>query len=145
VPALCGGLVALLLTTLAWPISALIRRHYSVRYALAGQDAKGHRWARLASLATLVVFSGWALLLSIMLKNLAYLSTKTDIWLRLLQFLSPIVFIGAAVVGIWNARIVLRSGRKWYAKVWAVVLALSFLAVLWVALNYHLMKFGVRY
>jgi len=145
VPALCGGLVALLLTTLAWPISALIRRHYSVRYALAGQDAKGHRWARLASLATLVVFSGWALLLSIMLKNLAYLSTKTDIWLRLLQFLSPIVFIGAAVVGIWNARIVLRSGRKWYAKVWAVALALSFLAVLWVALNYHLMKFGVRY
>ena len=83
--------------------------------------------------------------IDLMLKNLAYLSTKTDIWLRLLQFLSPIVFIGAAVAGIWNARIALRSGRKWYAKVWAVVLALSFLAVLWVAWNYHLMKFGVDY
>ena len=145
VPALGGGLVALLLTALAWPISALIRRHYGVRYALAGQDAKGHRWVRLASLATLVVFGGWALLLSIMLKNLEYLSTKTDIWLRLLQFLSPIVFFGAAIVGVWNAWIVVRSTRKWYAKVWAVVIALSFLAVLWVALSRHLMKFGVDY
>ena len=145
VPALCGGLAALLLTALAWPISALIRRHYGVRYALAGQDAKGHRWVRLASLATLLVFGGWALLLSIMLKNLEYLSTKTDIWLRLLQFLSPIVFFGAAIVGVWNAWIVVRSTRKWYAKVWAVVLALSFLAVLWVALSRHLMKFGVLY
>jgi hypothetical protein len=91
------------------------------------------------------VFGGWALLLSIMLKNLEYLSTKTDIWLRLLQFLSPIVFFGAAIVGVWNAWIVVRSTRKWYAKVWAVVLALSFLAVLWVALSRHLMKFGVLY
>jgi hypothetical protein len=65
--------------------------------------------------------------------------------LRLLQFLSPVVFIGAAIVGVWNAWAVVRSARKWYTKTWAVVLALSFLAVLWVALNCHLLKFGVDY
>ena len=83
-----------------------------MRYALAGQDAKAHRHVRLASVAALVVFGGWALLLSIMLKNFAYLSSKTDLWLRLLQFLSPIVFFGAAIVGVWNAWIVVRSKRK---------------------------------
>jgi len=145
VPALCGGLVALLLTVLAWPISALIRRHYGVRYALAGQDAKAHRYVRLASVATLVVFAGWALFITLGMQNLAYLSTKTDLVLRLLQFLSPVVFIGAAIVGVWNAWAVVRSARKWYTKTWAVVLALSFLAVLWVALNCHLLKFGVDY
>jgi hypothetical protein len=145
VPALCVGLVALLLTALAWPISALIRRHYGVRYALTGPDAQAHRYVRLASVAALVVFGGWALFITIGLQTLAYLSTKTDLLLRLLQFLSPIVFFGAAIVGVWNAWTVTRSTRKWYAKAWAVVLALSFLVVLWVALNCHLMKFGVDY
>jgi hypothetical protein len=145
VPLLCVGLGALLLTALAWPISALVRKHYGVRYALSGQDAKAHRYVRYASLATLVVFGGWSTLIALMLSNFAYLSDKTDIWVRLAQFLSPIVFFGAAAVGVWNAWHVLRSPRKWYAKAWAVLLAVSFLTVLWVALNYHLMKFGVKY
>ena len=42
---------ALLLTSLAWPVSALVRRHYGAPYRLAGQDAKAHRWVRIASTA----------------------------------------------------------------------------------------------
>ena len=44
-----------------------------------------------------------------------------------LQMLSLVVFIGAAAVGVWNAMVVVRGPRKWYAKTWAVVLALSLL------------------
>ena len=38
-----AGLVALLLTVLAWPVSALVRRHYKVSYQLTGRDARAHR------------------------------------------------------------------------------------------------------
>ena len=53
-PALIAGLFALLLTSLAWPVSALVRRHYGAPYRLAGQDAKAHRWIRIASTAVVV-------------------------------------------------------------------------------------------
>ena len=45
----------------------------------------------------------------------------------MLQLLSVVVFIGAAAVGVWNAMVVVRGPRKWYAKTWAVVLALALL------------------
>ena len=35
-PMLFGSLVVLLLTVLAWPVSALVRRHYGVRYRAVG-------------------------------------------------------------------------------------------------------------
>ena len=49
------GLGALLLTVLAWPVSALVRRHYGVPYALQGRDARAHRLVRIAALAV----AGW--------------------------------------------------------------------------------------
>ncbi len=41
--------------------------------------------------------------------------------------------------------VVLRSRRSWYAKLWAIVLALAFILVLWVALAFHLIAFDVNY
>ena len=56
-----------------------------------------------------------------------------------------VVFIGAAAVGVWNAMVVVRGPRKWYAKTWAVLLALALLVTLWVALAFHLIAFDVNY
>ena len=39
IPALLTGLIALVLTTIAWPISALVRRHYGA-LQLTGRDAR---------------------------------------------------------------------------------------------------------
>ncbi|HEX7115187.1 MAG TPA: serine hydrolase domain-containing protein [Steroidobacter sp.] len=144
-PAFIAALVALTLTMLAWPISALTRRHYGVQYALAGEDAKVHRWIRIAATATVVVWLGWILLISTMMSNFVLLSERTDIWLRILQVLGLVVFFGGAAVGVWNAWSVLRSRRSWYAKLWAVLLALGLLVSLWVALAFHIISFSVKY
>lgn len=40
---------------------------------------------------------------------------------------------------------VLKSERRRLAKLWAVVMALSFIAILWVALVYDLIAFDVNY
>jgi len=143
-PAFVVGLLALFLTAIAWPISALTRRHYRAQYALAGLDAKAHRFVRLASAAVVIVLAGWAFLLVRIMGDFN-MAGRMDGLIRLLQVLAPLVFIGGAVIGAWNAWVVMRSPRSWYARTWAVLLALSFVAVLWVSLAFHLISFGVNF
>src|SRR3546814_1035433 len=52
-PLLVTSMVVLLLTVLAWPISALVRRYYGTPYRLAGMDARAHRLVRIAALLVL--------------------------------------------------------------------------------------------
>ena len=144
-PLVSAGLMALVLTTLAWPVTALTRRHYGSAYPLAGDDARAHRWVRYAALAAVTLTAAWLATVITALEKLSLLSGSLDWWFWVLQILSPIVFIGAAAVGVWNAWVVLRSSRKWYAKLWAVLLAIAFLALLWVAIVYHLIAFDLRY
>jgi CubicO group peptidase (beta-lactamase class C family) len=143
-PAFVASLLALFLTSLAWPVSALTRRHYRAQYALTGQDAKAHRWVRIASSAVVVALLAWGIMIGAMMSDFNLLR-KMDALIRTLQILAPFVFIGGAAVGLWNAWTVLRGQRSWYAKSWAVALAASFVAILWVALAFNLISFGVNF
>jgi CubicO group peptidase (beta-lactamase class C family) len=144
-PALAAGLGAMLLTTLAWPTAAFVRRHYGARYGLTGLDAKAHRWVRTAAVAVLVLWVAWGVTISMMLADFSLLSPDLDGWLWVLQILSLSVLVAAVAIGAWNARVVLKSERRRLAKLWAVVMALSFIAILWVALVYDLIAFDVNY
>jgi len=144
-PALIAGFGALVLTTLAWPAAALIRRHYGARYSLAGRDAKAHWWVRTLAVAVAALCIAWGVTVSMMLTDLSLLSPDLDGWLWVLQVLSLVLFVGGAIIGLWNAWVVLTGNRRLMAKLWAVVLALSFLAILWVALVYDLIAFDVNY
>jgi CubicO group peptidase (beta-lactamase class C family) len=144
-PLLMVSLVALLLTTIAWPVSALTRRHYGVSYALSGTDAKAHFAVRAAATAVVVGWLAWIVTFLTMLSDASWVTTKTDGWLHVLQLFTLLAFFGGAAAGLWNALTVWRSGRTTLAKLWAGVLAVSFLAVLWVGLAYHLIGYSVNY
>jgi hypothetical protein len=73
------------------------------------------------------------------------LISKLAGWVALLRILSPLVFLGGAGIGLWSAGVVLRSQRRWFAKLWAVVLAASFLVILWAAVACHLISFHTGY
>lgn len=143
-PAIFVGLTALLLTTLAWPISALARRHYGVPYGLGGRDATAHRFIRIAATAVLVMFIAWGVMVALIAGD-QLASSIADVLLWIVQLLSALVFFAAAAIGVWNAMVVVQGERKWYAKAWAVLLALTLLLVLWVALAYRLIAFDVNY
>jgi hypothetical protein len=51
VPAVVVGLISLSLVSLAWPVSALVRRHHGVPYRLEGDDARAQQWIRIAATA----------------------------------------------------------------------------------------------
>jgi hypothetical protein len=140
VPAMIASVVVLLLTTLAWPISALTRRHYGIAYALTGRDARAHRWVRIAAGACLLVFAGWVVLVLAMLSVLD-LIPKVNGWIALLRILSPFVFLGGATAGLWNLWVVAKGSRGGWAKPWAVLLAAALLTLLWAALTFHLISF----
>jgi CubicO group peptidase (beta-lactamase class C family) len=143
-PALIVGLFALAATTLAWPISALVRRHYRVPYALTGLDAVAHRRIRIASTAVIAVFILWGVLTPMIMGD-KLVSSTSDVLLLILQVVSAVVFVAAAAIGLWNARVVMAGKRRWLAKLWAIVLALALLVVLWVGLAFHLIAFDVNY
>lgn len=144
-PAFWVALGALALTVLAWPIAFFIRRHYGARYALKGRDARAHRWVRIAVLAVFAVLVAATAMLVAMLSNFDLLAPRNDWIVILLRVLALIVFPIGSAVAVWNAWIVLGSHRRWLAKLWAIVLALSCVMVLWVAVAFHLVGVSANY
>ena len=144
-PLLVVSLLVLLATTLAWPVSALVRRYYGVPYRLSGADARAHRWVRIAALAVLVSFCAVFGLVVAMLSDLEMTGAGSDTLITILRLLATIVLPLGAAVAVWNAWQVLRSRRKWLAKLWAVLLALSCLFVLWIGFTHHVIGFGASY
>jgi len=144
-PLWIAGLLALGLTVLAWPVSALVRRRYGVKYELTGTDARAHRLVRIAALLVVAVMLAWVFLAQLIETSLDWIGPRMDGPLILLRLLSGLVFIGATAVGLWNAWSVLRSKRRWVAKVWSLVLALALLIVLYVALIFHLIGYSANY
>ena len=142
VPLLVIAVAALLLTVLAWPVSALVRRHYAVPYALGGSDAVAHRRVRIAALLDVLLMTAVATTVVLMFSDLTHLSTGIEKWLAVLRFITLVGIILSAAIALWNAWVVLRSQRRWQAKVWSVVLAVSCLTVLWIGLVFKVAGFG---
>ena len=144
-PLLAASLAVLLLTVLAWPVSALVRRHYGAPYRLSGSDARAHRLARLAALAVLLSIGGTLGFVVAMLGDLEMTGAGSDKWINLLRLFATVVLPVGAAISVWNAWKVLRSRRRWLAKLWAVLLALSCLFLLWIGFANHLIGYGAYY
>ena len=145
-PLLVASLTVLLLTVIAWPVSALVRRRYGVSYGLSGTDARAHRLVRLTALAVLLSVGGALGFVVAMLSDLEMTGAGSDLWINALRLLALVVLPVGAVISVWNAWQVLRSSRRrWLAKLWAVLVALSCLFLLWLGLAHHLIGYGAYY
>src|SRR5690606_36521302 len=144
-PLFVASLAILLLTVLAWPVSALVRRYYGAQYRLAGNDARAHRLVRIAALLVLVAVGGMLGLVVAMLGDLALTSPGTDGLIIALRLFATVVLPLGAVVALWNAWHALRGQRRILAKLWAVLLALACLFLLWIGFADHVIGFGANY
>jgi CubicO group peptidase (beta-lactamase class C family) len=142
---LFGSLAVLLLTVLAWPVSAMVRRHYGVPYALVGPDARAHRWIRIASLAVLVSVSAMVGMVFAMMSDFNLMTPANDGMVTAVRLVATIALPLGAAIALWNAWAVLRSKRSRWAKAWSLVLAAACLALLFIGLSCHLVGFGANY
>jgi hypothetical protein len=144
-PLLGFTFIVLLLTVLLWPVRALVRRHYGQKLVLEGAQRRAHLLSRLAALLILLVLAGWLVGVTMMLSNLDNLSSGTDLFLRILQLLGWVAFVGGFFVLAWNVWVTWRDGRRWPAKLWSIALLLAAAIALWVAVAFSLLSFGVNY
>ncbi|WP_199753441.1 serine hydrolase domain-containing protein [Luteimonas cucumeris] len=144
-PALGAAFVVLLLSTLAWPIAALVRRRYGVAYGLSGNDARMHRLVRIAAALVLLGLLAGGVLIGMLMNDYSLMSASGDIWVRLVRIFALLAFVAGAVISVWNAWVVLRSNRRRLAKVWSVLLALSCLLVLYFGIVFRIVGFSANY
>ena len=77
--------------------------------------------------------------------NLENLAGAFDMLLWVLQIVGLIAFIAAVVIAGWNAWLTWRDGRKWTAKTWNTLIAVSSVVLLYVAFTFNLLSMTVNY
>jgi CubicO group peptidase (beta-lactamase class C family) len=145
VPVLIVALVIMLLTALGWPVVALIRRSYGYRAPLIGRALQLHRATRITAWLFVIIAAGWVWIVSSVDSNLEAFNGGMDIWMRVLQLLSLVAIVGT-VLTCWNAYVAIKSPeRRWTRYVWAVLVALAALFLVWLIITMKLLTLSLDY
>ena len=143
-PALGAAVVILVLTALARPAMAIVRRNLGVPPP-ARADVRGGRLAWLAAVVAAGFALGWALLLRrIAGGDPGVYMGEFDPWIRFLHLLGLATMVGAGIAA-WNAWHTVRSRRGWGTKLWSVLLVGACGFVVWFAFAFRLITLGLDY
>jgi len=144
-PLFLVSFAALLLTVLVWPVAAIVRRRYQAPLALGPAARRAYLGSRIGAVAIVAALSIWGLFMMLILKDTGTLGGRLDPLLVMAQLLSIAAFVGGLAAMLWNLVAVWSGQRRWPAKTWSIVLALSSVLVLWVALVCKLLVIGTDY
>jgi len=144
-PAASVALGVLFLTVLFWPIGWFARRKYRAAFPLSGTALRGYKWTRWAALAVVLVLVGWMAIIGALFANLENTAGAFDAFMLILQVVGLIVFIAAVAITGWNAWLTWRDGRKWTAKTWNTLIAVSSCVLLYVAFTFKLVSMTTNY
>jgi CubicO group peptidase (beta-lactamase class C family) len=144
-PVLYCALGALVLTVIFWPISAIVRRRFGASLALGPDALRAYRYSKIGSTLIVAALGLWAFTVIRMFSDFNNLSESFNSNIRFTQVFGILAFLVGTVFILLNLRAVWSGIRRWPAKVWSIVLAVSAFVVLWVAFAFHLIGFGVYY
>ncbi len=144
-PGLYCALAALLLTALFWPVTAIVRRRFGARLALGPDALRAYRLSKVGSILLLAGLGLWGFTIIRMFGDFNNLSDKYNGNLRFTEIFGMVAFLLGSAFIVWNLTAVWKGTRRWPAKSWSIVLALSAFIVLWIAFTYHLFSFGIYF
>jgi len=144
-PAVYFALCSLLLTAVFWPVTAIVRRRFGAGLALGPDALRAYRLSKVGSILLLAGMGLWAFTILRMFNNFDNLSEKFNGNIRLAEVFGVLAFILGSAFIAWNLWTVWKGTRRWPAKVWSIVLALSACIVLWVAFAFNLIGFGIYF
>src|SRR5437764_4023703 len=144
-PLLIIGVLALVGNTLAWPATALVRRHYGVRSDPTSPEARAHRLVRIASLLATLMVIAWVVLIQILSGDLGWIGPHMNPWISSLRLFTSVIVFATSAIALWNVWAVLRSRRKWLAKIWSVLLAIPFVALFYFVGGFHFLGYSAKY
>ncbi|MDB5365714.1 MAG: serine hydrolase [Rhodospirillales bacterium] len=139
------SVVVLLVALLAWPINALVRRHYGRALQFEGRDRLFYRVSRAAAGLLVVVLLAWLYLLTKLGSSIGSVAFGIDGTLLLLRLLGIVAILGAIFL-VFRAALTWRDGRfGWWGRIANTALALAGLVMVWTYLTYNLVSFGSTY
>lgn len=144
-PLLVASVAVLLLTVLAWPTSAILRRYFRAPSNLTGNAARVRRIGRLSALLSLLAIGGGFGLVLLMLSDLERLSAGMDTLVVAVRIFASIALPVGAVGAFWSAYSTLPGKRGLLAKAWSMLVAASCVFVLWVGVAFHLVGASANY
>jgi CubicO group peptidase (beta-lactamase class C family) len=140
-----ASLAVLTVTVVLWPISALVRRHYGRAFKLIGASAMLYRLVRLVAVVDITLAAGWLVVFALFVKDITILNDSLDPWLRLLQLLGVLAFVGGAI-GLLNLFQVWRdNSRSKWAKLTSAILAFAMLGMAWLVVALRLVTASLQY
>jgi CubicO group peptidase (beta-lactamase class C family) len=145
VPALYFALGALLLTAVFWPVTAIVRRRFGASLALDPDALRVYRLSKIGSILLLAGLGLWAFTVIRMFNDFNNLTNKFNGNIRFAEAFGILAFLSGSAFIAWNLWTVWNGTRRWPAKVWSIVLALSAFIVLWIAFSFNLFSFGIYY
>ena len=144
-PLIICSLVVIVLTVLLWPVSALIRRHYSKPLTFTSQQKRLRLLVRLVCLAVILFFVGYVVFFSIALKDIGMLSPKGNPWLRLIQLFGWIGVLGT-LIALYNAVLSWQDPARWlWTRIADTLIALSCVGVVCFVFTWHLLHWSLMY
>ena len=143
-PMLAGAIAALFASLLAWPATALLRRHYRLWPAHAGASGRPWRISRIAAAGALASMAAWIAVFAQLNGNIFAFSPAFDAWFVALKLATAIFCGGGLAAATWDAR---RGWpeRRWMARSASILLVLAFAVLTWLAVTLKLAGFGVDY
>lgn len=145
VPAVLVALGLMLIVAVGWPLRAVIRRCYGYRPDVDRRTLMMDRAVGITAWIALIVAGGWLLIIALLTSSVAYTDGRLDWLMRVLQLLTLVGIAGAAVA-VWRASRVARApDRKVARMIWAVVIAVALVYLVWFALTTRLVTAALSY
>src|SRR5688572_24759402 len=141
-PLVGGALGVLLVTVIARPVGAVVRRRYLIAMPV---PTKSSRIAWIAALAVLLVALAWMTVVSQVSIDLATFGPRLDPWISLLRVTTGVVCVGALAVTGWHTFRQWASEGSWTAKLGSALQVISCGAVLWLAVACRLIGYSADY
>jgi len=143
-PLLVAALAAIATALVAWPVTALVRRHYQLWPANAGRQAWPYRWTRIASAGVLASLVAWSALIAQLEGNLFVFSPALDPWIALLKVATTVSCVGGLAAALWDVR---RGwpGRRFASWLASLLLVAAFGVLLWLAAVLRLAGYATDY
>ena len=137
------ALVIMAFTLLAWPLAAMVRRHYHHRLELDAGYLRLHPLVRIVCAIDIAFLL--LLLLTLSSDSPSLLSSRTDTRFYLIQAFGTVGALGTVLVLLacfqsWIDR------REWFwAKLWNLLIVLACIAFVWFSYHWNLLNFNLNY
>lgn len=144
-PALTIALLIVLIAALAWPVRALVRRHYGATFALTDRSLLAYRLTRGFAWLALLAVVGWISLIAIFSSDIGAIGGPLDWLIQLLRTITPLAALGLLGTAGWHLVLTFQHNRRWTMKVGAALLVLAALVLVWVTFRFNLYGYGLVY